>query len=278
MEKDTTPEGENCCLGSGPFLFSGQPPFIQGIVNVVNKSGERVRVQSVALEGAGLKSHGGRGLYEREQKQPDERQLDVLRVRVSKMVAPFDQANLPAQIVVDPRTPPGEYKAQLRCGDQQAEAVIFVLESHNLTLVPDRITVTAAPGETINKSIYITNEGNVPFSTRKAAFAPLQALNMLHRSLAIALNEEGHKGHEKVLDRLASELADAEVQPAKVKIDIQDQEIAPGETKRVDITVRLPADMKRKRTYTSTIRFRNARLAVEVEINDTYDKTKVRAQ
>jgi hypothetical protein len=83
------------------------------------------------------------------------------------------------------------------------------------------------------------------------------------------LNETGQEGHKEFLDRFVSELAAREAQPAKVKIDIQDQEILPGETKAVELTIQLPPDLKSKRIYASRISFRDVNLAVVVDVNDT---------
>lgn len=270
MEREGTPEEANCQLGPGPFLFSGKPPYVQGIVSLVNRSAEKVKVRSIVIGGAGVEFFRPRRL---QTQVPAGQPEELLRVRVFGRLSPFDQANLPAELTIDKHTPPGEYEAYVRFRDQEAQARIYVLEERSLRLIPDQINIATAPGTSIKKYIYITNEGNVPFSTRKAAFAPLHALNMLHKSLAIALNEEGHKGYEKVLDRLSAELQDAEVQPAKVKIEIQDQEILPGETKGVEVTIQLPADLKSKRTYTSKISFRGAKLAVEVDVNGTASGT-----
>jgi len=278
MERGMEPEEESCRLGPGPFFFSGRPPFIRGTVNLLNSSAERVRVRSIVLGTAGLTPYRARRRDEARERTPDGQQVDSLEVRVSRQIGPFEQANLPAQLVVDRFTPPGEYEAQLRFRDQQAQATIFVLEHHRLYLVPDRIAITVAAGETIVKKIAITNDGNVPFSTRKAGFAPLEALGILHRSLAIALTEAGHEGHAKFLDRFVSELADNEVQPAKVRFDIQDQEIAPGETKLVELSIRFPADLKRKRIYTSRISFREQKLAVEVDVNGSPDQPNAKSR
>jgi hypothetical protein len=215
----------------------------------------------MTLGATGLAPYRGRGAGPARASR-----ADVLEVRPSRQVGPLEQASVPAYLRIDRFTPPGEYEAHVRLGDQQAQAVVFVQESHRLDLVPNRITVSAAAGETIVRRVAITNEGNVPFSTRRAALAPLEALGTLHRSLAIALTEAGHEGHAKFLDRFVKELADNEVPPAKVKVDIQDQEIAPGETKVVELSIRLPADLKRRRSYTSRIDFRDQRLAVEVNV------------
>jgi len=201
-------------------------------------------------------------------------ELQPLHVRVFGRLEPYHQTDVRAQLTVDRFTPPGEYEAQVRLGDEEAQALIFVLENHKLRLTPNQLVATAAAGQTITQTVYITNEGNVPFNTRKAVFAPLQALNMVHQSLAIALDEEGHSGHQKFLDRFVSELADNEVQPAKVKLEVQDEIIAPGETKRVEITIRLPAGLKKKKTYKSKITFRNATLGVELDVNGAAGKMK----
>ena len=266
-----------CSLGPGPFFFSGRPPFIHGTVSVHNRSDERVRVRSMTLGAGGLARYHRRGAGVAPEAGEGARggrrpalPLD-LEIRPSRRVGPFERASVPAYVRIDRFTAPGEYEARVRFGDQHAPAVIVVQESHRLDLVPDRITVTAAAGETIVRRVAITNQGNVPFSTRKAALAPLEALGMLHRSLAVALTEAGHDGHAKFLDRFVRELAEHEVPPAKVKVEIQDQEIAPGETKLVELSIRLPADLKRRRSYTSRIDFREKRLAVEVNVEGSAD-------
>ncbi|HEX7217052.1 MAG TPA: hypothetical protein VF578_22775 [Methylomirabilota bacterium] len=267
-----------CSLGPGPFFFSGRPPFIHGTVSVHNRSDERVRVRSMTLGAAGLAPYHGRGAGAAREPAngPAADVPSDLEIRPSRRVGPFERASVPAYVRVDRFTPPGEYEARVRFGDQHAPAVIVVQESHRLDLVPDRITVTAAAGETIVRRVAITNQGNVPFSTRKAALAPLEALGMLHRSLAVALTEAGHDGHAKFLDRFVRELAEHEVPPAKVKVEIQDQEIAPGETKLVELSIRLPADLKRRRSYTSRIDFREKRLAVEVNVEGSADQSTAR--
>lgn len=277
MEIDT-PAQENCRLGPGPFVFSGTPPLIQGVVSLVNESADKLKVRSLRLNATGLQSARVARPLDAKAKAQARQPEDLLKVKVLQGLIPYAQANVIAMLNIDKFTAPGEYQAQVRLADQQAPALLIVLPHYELRLIPDRMTIAAAPGETIKRSVYVVNEGNVPFSTRKAAFAPLQALNMLHHALAIALNEEGHKGHKNVLDRLASELADAEVQPAKVKIEVQDLAIAPGETKEVEITIRLPADLKQKRTYTSRIRFRKAKLAIELDVNGNPDKPKERSR
>lgn len=273
MDREAEPGEESCRLGRGPFFFSGRPPFIRGTVSVFNRSEERVRVRSMMLGAAGLTAYRGRGSGPVREQTPRRRASDLLEVRLSRQIGPFEQASIPAYIRIDRFTPPGEYEAQVHFRDQQAPAVIFVQESQRVDLVPDRLTVSATAGETIVRRVAITNDGNVPFSTRKAAFAPLEALGTLHRSLAVALTEAGHEGHGKFLDRFVKELADNEVPPAKVKLEIQDQEIAPGETKLVELSIRLPADLKRRRSYTSRISFREKKLAVEVHVEGPADQT-----
>lgn len=270
--------GRACSLGPGPFFFSGRPPFIRGTVSVHNRSDERVRVRAMTLGAAGLAPYHGRGAAREAAKGPAAELPADLEIRPSRRVGPFERASVPAYVRIDRFTPPGEYEARVRFGDQHAPAVIVVQESHRLDLVPDHITVTAAAGETIVRRIAITNQGNVAFSTRKAALAPLEALGTLHRSLAIALTESGYEGHVKFLDRFVRELADNEVPPAKVKVEIQDQEIAPGETKLVELSIRLPADLKRRQSYTSRINFREKRLAVEVNVEGSADQAPARSR
>jgi hypothetical protein len=266
MDRAAEPAREHCSLGPGPFFFSGRPPFIRGTVSLVNHSEGRVRVRSLVLGAAGLAPYRGRGAGPVREAGAEGHPREVLEVRPSRQIGPLEQARVAAYVRIDRFTPPGEYEARLRFGDQEAPAVVVVQESHRIDLVPDRITLSAAAGQTVVRRIAVTNVGNVPFNTRRAAFAPLEALGALHRSLAVALTEAGHDGHGKFLDRFVRELADHEVAPAKVKLEIPDQEIAPGATRVVEIGIRLPAELKRRRSYTSRIRFAEKTLAVEVNV------------
>ena len=138
--------GRACSLGAGPFFFSGRPPFIRGTVSVHNRSDERVRVRAMTLGAAGLTPYHGRG--REAAKGPAADLPSDLEIRPSRRVGPFERASVPAYVRVDRFTPPGEYEARVRFGDQHAPAVIVVQESHRLDLVTDHITITAAAGET----------------------------------------------------------------------------------------------------------------------------------
>ena len=273
MDRAAAPERESCSLQPGPFFFSGRPPFLRGTVGLINHSEERVRVRSLVLGGAGLAPY-----RERDGGSPRAAAPPALEVRPSRQMRPLEEARVAAYVRIDRFTPPGEYEARLRLGDQEAPAVVFVQESHRVDLVPDRITLSASAGQTVVRRVAVTNEGNVPFSTRRAALAPLEALGALHRSLAVALTEAGHEGHGKFLDRFVRELADHEVAPAKVKLDVSDQEIAPGETKVVEVSIRLPAELRRRRSYTSRIRFAAKSLVVEVNVEGGGDAAHARTR
>lgn len=273
MDRAAAPGREPCSLQPGPFFFSGRPPFLRGTVGLINHSEERVRVRSLVLAGAGLVSY-----RERDGGAPRAAAAPPLEVRPSRQMRPLEEARVAAYVRIDRFTPPGEYEARLRLGDQEAPAVVFVQESHRVDLVPDRITLSASAGQTVVRRVAVTNEGNVPFSTRRAALAPLEALGALHRSLAVALTEAGHEGHGKFLDRFVRELADHEVAPAKVKLDVSDQEIAPGETKVVEVSIRLPAELRRRRSYTSRIRFAAKSLVVEVNVEGGGDAAHARTR
>jgi hypothetical protein len=252
METKDVSKEEAWSLGRGPFLFSGPPLLCSGALRLINNSAEKIKVRAVALEGLALKAANGQPLQD---------------VRVFGRLRPSEEASVVAQIAVDRHTPPGQHAGTLRCGSQQEQALIFVLPNHDLRVVPEKVFVSATPGQSITQTIFIANQGNMTFSTRKAAIVGLQQLGMAHEALAVSLTEAGGEGHVKFLDRFVQKLSEAEAQPAKVKIEVEGEEIQPGETKQVTLEIKLPPDLKPKRTYTSQIEFKNATLALEIECN-----------
>lgn len=239
-------------LGPGPIVLIGHPPICQGSVELINNSSERVRLRTIPLTGLDLKS--------------------VPAPAVAKVFArldPYDRLRAPVQVHLHQAVPPGTYAGEMLCGSQREQVVMHVLEHVSLTVKPSSIWITARPEQKVHLRLFVANLGNVNSTLQPSDVLFLEERQELGRSLTASLKDTGKAGYEKFLDRLVSELAAAGVSPAAVKISADDLEIRPGETRELKVELRVPADLKKNRTYSGRLSFKTAHLLLQVECTAT---------
>jgi hypothetical protein len=250
MENKDSATEEKWGLVSGPVVFSGEPASCQGYVELINRSAENVEPKAIAITHLELNS---------KQRRPPP------AARVSARLGPYERIRVPIEVALDPATPPGSYTGQLSCGSQKEDVVINVLESWDLRIVPQKVTVTARAGETVVLRILIANLGNGEFALPHSVSLHLEHNLEIERHLNVALKAAGMQGFPKVLDRFLQELAGAAVGAAKVRFKPEGARFLAGESKPVELQIELPEDLQEGRLYKATIRLRNARLVLEME-------------
>jgi len=250
MENKERLKEEKWGLGPGPIVFTGTPASCQGYVELINKSAEDVEPKAIAITGLeGLSAQG---------RLPE-------AAKVSVRLRPHQRLRVPIEVALDPTTPPGSYTGQLSCGSQTEDVVINVLEYWDLRIAPQNVTITASPGGRVPLRILFTNLGNTEVTLPKSVSLHLEHNLEINRHLDTALKATGQQGFQKFLDRLVQELAEAAVSAATVQFKPEGTRFHSSETKEVELEIQFPEDLKRNSIYKSTLKFKNARLVLEVE-------------
>jgi hypothetical protein len=237
-------------MGPGPIVFTGGPTSYQGYVELINSSAEELEPRAIAITDLELNSGQGR---------------PPPAATVCARLGPYEHLWVPIEIVLDPATPPGSYTGQLSCGSQREDVVIKVPENWDLRIVPQRVTVIAGGDATVALRILITNLGNSEFTVPSPASVHLTHDLDIGRHLNTALRAAGKEGYEKFLDRFVLELAGDAVGDAIVQFKPEGAKFRTGETKPVELQIRLPDDLRTCGIYRGTMKLRNARLMLEVK-------------
>src|SRR4051812_28059293 len=95
-------------LGPGPHLFAGAPPTCTGELLITNESDGRLWLRTVKVVGLDDEAAQGLGFAE---------------LTLSTRVGPRAKTRARGRIRIDPRTPPGRYRAELTLGDQRAPII-----------------------------------------------------------------------------------------------------------------------------------------------------------
>lgn len=262
MEQHAAPPRDAWRLGQGPFIFSGVPPLCVGDLELVNDSDEKVKVRAIPVVGHEDRTVATLGLDE---------------LRVAARLAPHDRARARAHFILDSRTPPGTYAAELSWGSQREPIIVHVFEKLGLRVEPDVIRLRGAGGDTLEALVVITNDGNVTETLRNLALVFLEERNWIGRSMVYALRETSEEeGHRAYLDRLVRELRATISRPARVTIRGEVSEIHPGETRDVRLEITLPGELIKGRTYVGSTPLMSSRLSLKVECSGANNSTKRR--
>jgi hypothetical protein len=250
MAKPRQPARKEWMSGDALF-FCGQPPFCLGQIDIRNHSAERLKIKRLPISGLDLQTWRGTELNE---------------VRVFARLEPGESQTLPAQLLVHPQTKPGTYSGSVRYGETERRVVVEVLESWNLTVAPNRLSLKIRHGEPLSRTVLIRNIGNMPYTLRRANFLPLFQNGGVHTSIFEALKAGGPEGYEKVLDEFMRRMSEKEMESAKIRISSERPVIEPGSSVEAELEITLPAELKRNHLYLGHVSFENAELVIDLEV------------
>lgn len=262
MEPYTALPGDKWRLGRGPFIFSGVPPVCTGEIELFNDSEEKLKVRTIPAIGHDDERAVAFGLGE---------------VRLGAQLPPQGHTYARARFVLDVRTPPGTYIADLVCGEQRERVVVHVFEKLNLWVEPDAIQLRGSGGDLLTALIVIRNRGNVTETLTGRAQVFLEERNWAGRSMVYALRDtKGDEGHQAYLDRLVTEMRATIARPAQLTVHGAVSEVQPGMTQEVRLEITLPKELIKGRTYIGSAPFMSSELFFEVECNGSVNSTKRR--
>ncbi|MEO8450588.1 MAG: hypothetical protein ABI647_12385 [Gemmatimonadota bacterium] len=177
------------------------------------------------------------------------------------------EGDLVLQMTLPPRTPPGTYEGTTEVDGEQRPVVIEVEPEIELALVPDQLTLQGAPGERLQVALTVVNAGNVAVEIRKAHGIGIFAEEGLERSLHRAYRDERPEGVRRI-DYLADLLAEEHGGIVRVGVEEGAGNLEPGETRELKVTLSLPADLKRGRTYSGIWPLHDLRYFVQLIISE----------
>ena len=177
------------------------------------------------------------------------------------------ERDLVLQLALPPRTPPGTYEATVDVDGKERAVVIEVEPEVELQIVPDQLTLRAAPGDHTTVPMTFANAGNVPVEIRKAYAFGIFAAGGLERALHRAYTGKRAEG-ERRIDFLFDQLADEHGGVVRVAVEEGSGALAPGETRDVRVSFHVPSDLHTGRTYTGTLPLHDLRYYVRLIVSD----------
>jgi hypothetical protein len=249
---------DNVRLASEPIALIGPPRACKGMVRVHNPRREAVRLKRLMVHTAAepLASCAPGG---------------AIALRVSAPLCAGETRAVRVRLALPPGTPPGEYQAWLTDeGKQRCSVSIQVLERRRMRLVPNAVGRTASPGETFTVRAVASNCGNVPVVIPARVAVELHAadrgfLSHFHG----ALRSDGDEGHGHFLDAFVARMARDEPPLARARVTLGAGPLAAQDSRVVELEVKLPKQLRRRRTYQAIVRLGDARLRLTLRLTSS---------
>lgn len=234
-----------------PLILRGTPENLVGILELSNDTGEPRHFRSLRIRRSELV--GGRRVPRR-------------RLMLRASVAPGERCRVPVEYSVDPTTPPGRYEAVFADDHGEHRAEIVVLPQQQLDLLPDRIEIDAAPGETVMVPVVLSNSGNVPLELSTLGVMVLEEDRQVCLALQHALGAAKDGNYKTFLNALVGDLAGKKTGFLRLKLAGRGITLEVGETQMVDLELHMPADVKPGRGYQARTSILNEPLFVKLRI------------
>jgi hypothetical protein len=239
--------------GAAPLLFSGPPHNLTGDIPLTNPGQEKQKLRSVMVKSDSLMGASS---------------LPLTEMPFFAKLYPGQQARVTGTMVVDPRTPPGSYPFELTLGDQTLPAVANVEEVVDLRLQPSQITLLANGPGPYTRTFVAENKGNVDLPTGAQCDAPIFDSYDIPTALLIGLHEADKTSVETMVKEVL--LKWSEIQAGVLITKRAPFILSAGQKKSVDLTFKLPKDLKPLRHYRASLQLYNASLFVDIYTTAKY--------
>ena len=221
-----------------PLVLVGPPRALRGEFRVRNPGEEKLIVRQPTVRPAPPQKKGAAALPQRDH---------VLRRIV---VRPGQWRDVPFSLTLPHDTAPGTYEARLQVEGEERDIVIHVTEEVAISIDPSEVVVPGRPGERVRKRVVFTNHGNVPQTVKSIGTVVLDEELVHCRALRGALEDvgdtmEGIDDFIAALGRRYKKLYETLV----LRVQNDAIELAPGETKAVDLKITLPDKLDPRARY-----------------------------
>jgi hypothetical protein len=262
-----------------PLVLAGPPRAIRGEFHLQNATAQKLSVRdaifrSVAPPAAAADistrpttkvkaADVAKAAKAADISKADQTKADVLKASTTAVlpetgfslrrivVRPGQSRPVPVALELDPRTPPGTYRAELTVNDQKRDVVMHVTEDVSLQIMPDEIVLDSVPGGKATKTVVFSNLGNVPIAIRTIGTVVLDEELVHCRALRGAISDVGDT--MKTLDDFAAALGKRYkklYETLVLKVQNDAVTLGPGETQAIDLTIALPDKLEPSSRYT----------------------------
>jgi hypothetical protein len=239
-----------------PIVLAGEPRRLVGRVKLHNPAPDRVVVRGARLCGAPAP-------YESKRDEVQEYSISLTAI-----LAPNEKSAVPLRVAIDAQTPPGDYAAELVLGEFRYPVQLLVAETVSLSVTPSEIVIENHPAERLEKRLFLTNDGNIPLQVGNIGAVVLDDELLACKTIRGTL-ERGTEEIKSVHEWVSTYIAQGKHQIDTtgmlwVEVIGAPLTLQPGETRGIDVTIRIPDTLDQRSRYWGVIFLYDANIGITV--------------
>lgn len=229
------------------LFFSGPPRALTGTIPLVNSGADKQKIRSVAVSAGDLMGAAG---------------LPLREFPFYAKLGPGEQANIAGRMMLDRRTPPGNYDVSITVGSRTLPATVYVTEVVDLRIQPRQITILAGSPSSYTRKFIFENLGNVDLPIGARCEVPLFESFDLVSSMVLGLHKAEKASVESMVKGFLQEWS--ELQAGTLVITRDAKILRPGQKLAIDVEFQLPPELKPVRRYHTNLQLYNAPVSVDI--------------
>jgi hypothetical protein len=166
---------------------------------------------------------------------------------------------------VSQSTPPGTYLSRFVLEKSEVPVVVDVEPCQQLRFVPASLSLTAAPGGTVESELTVINMGNAAFNLGIEYTFCVFDTSGIDNAFFAALTDQDMSGQQR-LERFLDELAISHGGLVRLTIKHGGIVIAPGEPKKIQVALRCSRRLRPGHTYCGSWSLLNFKYSVELQV------------
>lgn len=193
--------------------------------------------------------------------------VPLAKIFRKKRIYPDHTQRLRIRIPLAPSTPPGIYEMKIVSDESSYKATVEVVEKVAAFIHPGSISIIAAPNETVEKVIYVTNRGNIPLRMDEMGALVLEGQNIECNTIrGIVRNFDTAKDLFGIMELASQELNKLYEEAGVLRYHTVGgpQIIHPGESMRLILAFSIPGKIRNSSQYFTRFRFYNTALNITI--------------
>lgn len=177
------------------------------------------------------------------------------------------QNHIRLRIPIDRHASPGEYEAEITAGEDTFRARFEIMEKPSVSISPCQVFLEGRPGDTLEKSFWFANRGNVPLVFKDPGALMLEDHFIECRTIRGAVHKlKDVKSIEEIARVVATQLETLyrEAGAMRAKIKGNALEIQPGTIQKCTLAFTLPKNLNPSSRYYAHFNFYDAKVNLVV--------------
>lgn len=230
-----------------PIIFRGVASNLKGVIAIENRADQPIRRLKLRVEQCNLLTYRGDPIKE---------------INISRRLQPGQLGKAVVSLALDRSTPPGIHRGELVLEGERRPIIFHIAEILKVNVSPKELIIEIVPGSKVDRTVFVTNSGNVPITIDDIGSVGIEETGMVDRALRNTIGKFKGGGVDAMVDTFTGQLKEGLTRSRVLVIRTKKKpvKIPPGKMQSLELEITLPKTMPTTYNYHGYIQLYNSRI------------------